>query len=155
MTILKECIKCKETKPFTTEYFHSHIINGKYRHRSASCIECHKKRMKIYNRESYAKNRSRSLVKHYKRYDRAMGWGENDLTESWFEDNINTKSCYYCGANNVPIGMDRIDNNKGHTKNNVVPSCQICNKVKNNIFTVEEFVEIGKIIANIRLKRKL
>lgn len=155
MTISKICTKCGEDKPFTIEHYHSHIITGKYRHRSATCISCHKKKMKSYNKQAYAKNRSRGLVGYYKRHDRARGWGENDLTESWFENNINTKKCLYCGTDSVPIGMDRINNHKGHSTDNVVPCCQVCNKTKNNIFTVEEFMEIGKIIAEIRTKRKL
>lgn len=155
MTISKKCVKCDEVKPFTEEYFHKHIITGKYRHRSASCIECHKKKMRAYNKESYSKNRSRGLVGHYKRHDRKKGWGENDLTEDWFERNINTQSCTYCGTKTEPIGMDRIDNNKGHYMENVVPCCSTCNKVKNNIFTVEEMKRIGKIISDIRLYRKL
>ena len=110
--------------------------------------------MKIYNKESYRKNRSAGLVSHYKRYDRKKGWGNNDLNEEWFEKNINTQPCTYCGTTDEPIGMDRIDNNKGHTTDNVVPCCQICNKVKNNIFTVDEMKKIGKLISEIKLEWK-
>ena len=63
-----------------------------------------------------------------------------------------TKSCFYCG-DTENIGLDRIDNNKGHCKSNVVASCSICNMTRGNRFTVEEFIELGKVIKDIKNKR--
>ena len=37
-----------------------------------------------------------------------------------------TKPCVYCG-DTKRIGADRIDNTKGHTKENCVPCCIECN----------------------------
>lgn len=67
-----------------------------------------------------------------------------------------TKPCYYCGrslADEIGVGLDRINNNRGYYPNNVLPCCGICNKVRNNVFTVEEMLLLGKVIAEIYNKR--
>ena len=43
--------------------------------------------------------------------------------------------------------IDRIDSNKGYTKDNIVLCCFYINKMKNNLET-KDFVEICKIIAD-------
>ena len=63
-------------------------------------------------------------------------------------------NCHYCGVEpekisqssnkNKPYngdyiynGIDRIDNNKGYTMDNVVPCCEICNNAKKNLSKVK------------------
>jgi len=72
-----------------------------------------------------------------------------ELTLEQFKTLI-TKPCHYCGSE--PIGeykrhdwellyfngIDRIDNNKGYTANNVVPCCKHCNRAKRDR-TYEDF----------------
>jgi len=73
-------------------------------------------------------------------------------------------NCYYCGdepsnenkstirkmdidtGNSTFIynGVDRVDNNKPHTKENCVPCCKFCNFSKNNL-SVEEFFDFIKL----------
>ena len=76
------------------------------------------------------------------------------------------QSCYYCG--NSPSqyfnrrgsngkfaynGLDRIDNNKGYTLNNIVPCCGKCNMAKFTM-TVEDFKEwIMRVYNNFILKK--
>jgi len=69
------------------------------------------------------------------------------------------QNCYYCNSSPSSIrivkntngpykynGIDRFDNNKGYTIDNIVPCCKICNIAKNSL-SVEEFgIWIGKII---------
>ena len=102
--------------------------------------------MKLYNGTYYKNNRDAELFKIYRKEDIRKGF-DNDLSEEWLRDNITTKSCFYCGTTSRPIGADRIDNSKGHTQENVVPCCKICNKVRNNIFSVDEMKMLGKVIA--------
>ena len=57
---------------------------------------------------------------------------------------------------NAPRGqytIDRIDNNKGHEINNVVPCCYECNVARGNNFSFEEMKLLGKTIKLIKLKR--
>ena len=49
-----------------------------------------------------------------------------DFSIDWFIDNIMLKPCVYCG-DTKRIGADRIDNTKGHTKENCVQCCIECN----------------------------
>ena len=70
-----------------------------------------------------------------------------------FVDKLTNKPCIYCGDTHN-IGLDRIDNSKGHTKDNVVPCCVECNTVRNDLFTVEEMIKLGKTIRQIKDDRR-
>lgn len=78
----------------------------------------------------------------------------NDIDKDWFLKNISRKECFYCG-DTKNIGLDRIDNNKGHTKDNVIPCCIECNIVRSDRFTVEEMLIIGETIKKIKELREL
>ena len=52
---------------------------------------------------------------------------------------IISKFCIYCGENEKPRGIDRVDNLLGYTIENSVPSCNSCNMMK-KIMTKEEFL---------------
>ena len=82
-----------------------------------------------------------------------------DLTKKQFKE-ITQSNCYYCGAKPSNIakypgyngdciynGLDRVDNNKGYTIDNVVPCCKRCNYAKNNQ-TPKEFKEWVKKVYN-------
>ena len=60
--------------------------------------------------------------------------------------------CIYCG-NTHRVGLDRINNELGHTRDNIVPCCYDCNCARNNNFSFEEMKEIGKVISKIKEKR--
>lgn len=50
-------------------------------------------------------------------------------------------SCAYCGQLPDPVGgIDRIDNNKGYTRDNTLPCCSFCNRAK-HIMPKEAFEE--------------
>ena len=74
-----------------------------------------------------------------------------DLSEELCR-NLFLSKCHYCGIMNsntirsrpsaelfIYNGIDRIDSNKGYTKDNVVSCCCICNKAKTNM-SKEEFL---------------
>jgi len=67
------------------------------------------------------------------------------------------QNCYYCGSSPsnlityrgqnsftfryfVYTGLDRIDNNVGYTRQNVVPCCIICNRAKNSM-AFKDFID--------------
>lgn len=51
------------------------------------------------------------------------------------------KSCHYCKSKLHPLlgGLDRIDNAKGYSRDNVLPCCSMCNDARGHLLTVEEF----------------
>ena len=67
--------------------------------------------------------------------------------------NLVAQECHYCGALRCKItkiqqrfyrskvnGLDRVDNNKGHTLSNCVPCCSDCNYAK-RYMTTNQFME--------------
>ena len=75
--------------------------------------------------------------------------------------NICKQTCFYCGTSPKYIvkvrnkfgndfiynGIDRVDNSKGYTPDNVVPCCKKCNQAKMNL-TVEQFKLLIRSIYN-------
>ena len=99
------------------------------------------------------RSKASKMISSYRNKDKRNGVDICDLTIDWMIDNILTKSCIYCGDTHR-IGCDRLDNNKGHTKNNVVPCCLECNTARNNNFSFEEMKILGKTIGEIKNSRK-
>lgn len=96
------------------------------------------------------RNKISKMLSAYKNKDNKKQRNFN-LTREFMEKIINSY-CIYCGdVENV--GCDRLDNNKGHTVDNVVPACYQCNSTRNNFYSFEEMLEIGKTIKQIKLNR--
>lgn len=87
-----------------------------------------------------------------------------ELSKETFREMI-SRNCYYCNKSpeyreyknynkNGGIifnGIDRVDNNKGYIKDNVVACCEQCNRIKLN-YTLDEFLTKTKdIYENLRL----
>jgi len=73
----------------------------------------------------------------YNAKKRGIAW---NLTDEYIEK-LMIQDCHYCGRKPMSIskgrngsftynGIDRVDNNKGYTEDNVVPCCIICNESK-------------------------
>jgi 5-methylcytosine-specific restriction endonuclease McrA len=54
------------------------------------------------------------------------------------------KTCYYCKSPATPE-LDRKVPKLGYVRDNLVPSCGVCNIVKNNILTHEEMIQLSEI----------
>lgn len=98
------------------------------------------------------RDKASKMCASYKAKDR-INRREYDLTADWLIENILFELCHYCGTDKM-IGCDRRNNSKGHTKNNVIPCCHVCNTTRNNNFSVEEMEILGKTISEINKKRK-
>lgn len=92
------------------------------------------------------------LISSYKCKDKKLGFPVCDIDIDWMIENIMHKPCTYCGDTNK-IGCDRIDNNKGHMKDNVIPCCYECNVARGNNFSYEEMRKLGQTIRTIKQER--
>lgn len=166
----RKCSNCKKEFPLTTEYFHKTTFRGKPDfHRY--CKPCRKltrkdgykykndiekrracKRSADYQRDTIP-GRAMVMLKSYKTTDRKKG-RDCDLTKEWIISNIIDKPCFYCGDTHR-TGCERLDNNIGHTMNNCVPCCPVCNSVRSDILTVLEMKEIGDLIKKLKTKRNI
>jgi 5-methylcytosine-specific restriction endonuclease McrA len=74
---------------------------------------------------------------------------------NWYENQ--KQICHYCSRtlkeiNQIKFGrsnkltIDRKDNNKGYTLDNIVLACMRCNHIKSDYFTEQEMLRIGGII---------
>lgn len=66
--------------------------------------------------------------------------------------------CTYCGGPlpTSAAGLDRLDNSKGYTPENVTPCCAICNYARRDQFTVDEMLRhIGPAVRAIRAERAI
>lgn len=85
------------------------------------------------------------------------------LSKEQFKSLIDS-DCYYCGAkpsnsfvqHNRPLpvyqGIDRLDNTKGYTPDNVVPACIVCNKMKKALSHDEFILHILKVASRFEIK---
>lgn len=166
----RKCVTCKEEKPLDAEHFYrdKNRLGGlMYR-----CKGCDKKRpdnrdthQRWLNLNPTAKARVKEagrkyqqtpmgkasgLLGSYKTFDKKKGY-ENDLTTKDMLEARNSL-CVYCGG--PATGFDRIDNKKGHTKENCVTCCKECNVSRMDNFTHEEMNIIGEAIRVVRAVRE-
>jgi len=85
-----------------------------------------------------------------------------DLTYKEFIELIAMKECFYCGTKiswptpftphgkTAPYNLDRKDNSRGYSKDNVVVCCWPCNSGKGIFFTFEEWVVMARSLRNYR-----
>lgn len=65
--------------------------------------------------------------------------------------------CHYCDLPFVMrrgVGLDRIDNDKGYTKDNVVPCCLLCNRTRGDHLSYTEMKQLGLSMRRIRIVRE-
>ena len=146
----KVCSGCKIEKDIN-EFNKNKTRKDGYHHYCKTCSKeferiyllnpINRKKKNIISLQSYYLNIEQSMIKDYKRSDKKKN-RICDLTIEWVKENITSKKCIYCG-DTKNIGCDRIDNNKGHTKDNVQPCCKNCNYIRNTYFSVEEMKLIG------------
>lgn len=123
------------------------IIFGKNANRSSKTV-------KSATPNSYEERAKASkMISQYKVKDKKKGLQICDFSIDWMITNILHKPCIYCGDTHR-IGADRIDNSKGHTKDNVVPCCYDCNCARNANFSFGEMKIIGASIKKIKEDRE-
>jgi len=74
---------------------------------------------------------ARVILYDSKKSDRKLQ-RSNDLDREFIQDSI-ANGCSYCGETELRMTLDRIDNEQGHLKSNVVPACIRCNLTRGNM----------------------
>jgi hypothetical protein len=159
----KRCSRCKEIKPYNQFYIDNHNPSG----RQSFCKPCRKdytaeRRAQFkkshgiskaqYHYKTNSRYRARQLLAIYKRTDESKGITGKYYSIDELNDVLTKGSCIYCGDRGN-VGLDRIDNKGGHTKDNVVTACGLCNKTRNANFTHTEMFILGKAIRKIKAER--
>lgn len=167
----RRCIKCKEIKPLTTDNFYkekSRPLGFGYTCKPCETIKARTKpsygRLKFFTREQQdnrntwqrayyktVKGRAVQLLKAYQRIDKKQNRRFN-LDQPFLID-LFSKPCIYCGDSDSPIGADRVDNEIGHVKTNIVPACGICNIMRGNTFNHAEMLILGQCVKQIKEDR--
>lgn len=130
------------------DYTVEEIIFGKIKNR-------HSKPVKDYRTSNMTpRQKASKMISSYKNKDKKMGFDNVcDINIDWMIENIFNKQCEYCG-DTERLGCDRINNDKPHTMDNVVPCCYECNCARNNNFSYEEMKIIGETIRKVKDNRK-
>jgi hypothetical protein len=147
---VKYCPSCKETKPHSD--YHWRTVSGR-RHPRAHCKICENLKRR---RRSYMPNddprriRSIKFRNHRWKTDRHYGTdiGRFILSDSRKADRLKNRAndldlpfidsliihpCTYCLNDTIRMTLDRIDNDKGHTRDNVQPACIRCNYLRRDM----------------------
>lgn len=133
----------KHKNEFTME----EIIYGKRTLRKDKPVKDYK------NSSMTIRQKASKMISAYKNKDKTKGLSICDIDIDWMIENIMLKPCIYCG-DTERIGCDRIDNDEGHIKTNVVPCCYECNCARNANFSYKEMRYLGNYIRKIKDKRK-
>lgn len=65
--------------------------------------------------------------------------------------------CNYCKqiVPNTAVGLDRIDNSAGYILGNVLPCCGECNRLRSNVYTVDETEIMVQTIIKYRIENNI
>ena len=128
----RECPLCGEKRDAKKFYTYSF------------CRECQNER----NRSLYKIRINQKLITRYKNYRHKDI--KNNYPNTISKDKaiqLMQTECYWCKSV-VQLGLDRIDNNKGHSEDNIVVCC---NQIRNNIpFEAMECLKPGLIEIEIQ-----
>jgi len=170
LVFYRKCSVCKVDKPLTVDYFHKTVFRGQpdfHRYCKPCRKETRKDSYKYKTLEQQKSDCQRSaeyqyktisgraivLLKSYRTSDRKKN-REFNLTKEWLINNIIDKPCFYC-EDTYRTGCERLDNTKGHTIENCVPCCSVCNTVRSDIFTISEMKELGLKIKELKTRRNI
>jgi hypothetical protein len=138
--ICKTCEKEKNVIDFP-KYYGKKKRTIKYRPHCKKCTyilekerktEEQKQNTRNYQKEYHKKNPLNAKVKSYQFHDRKFNRKSISLPEA--RNLIKGGVCRYCGNDKErELGLDRIDNAKGHELNNVVVCCEKCNFILSDI----------------------
>jgi len=75
-----------------------------------------------------------------------------NITLDEFSEIFKNGKCYYCGGTigYSGVGLDRIDNDLPYNKDNVLPCCGNCNKLRSDKLSVTETEKVIRLLKKLR-----
>lgn len=133
----RQCSRCNKILP----------IENFSNFRDYRCKKCQRLRFKKQSRTP----QGRFTVARCAAKRRNLEW--NIPKETYFQ--LIKMNCHYCSffLNETGIGLDRKDNTKGYTVDNVVPCCKDCNRTRSDHYTYEEMLLLAPTIKLIKENR--
>lgn len=144
----KLCTLCEQSKPLTEMSTTSRHGKSYYRSR---CRKCDGARTSGWIKRNPEKDKNRTNVRRIRAQNErklglrqdyyilidSRGWDRkhgfpNDLNREFIHGLI-AGGCAYCGETDIRMTLDRINNDKGHTRDNVVPACIRCNYTRKDM----------------------
>jgi hypothetical protein len=161
---MRPCPTCGKERVYSREYqFNRAVKNNSQCHKCTMSSAEHRKKLSLSRTgrpQFHCRIRPYEvlyniLVYGAKRRNIFMG-----LTYEEFLEFTNVFDCTYCGTSitwgtHTKTNMDRKDSSLGYTKDNCCVCCKTCNSVKNNIFSHQEALKLGKVIKEIMSERNL
>lgn len=77
-------------------------------------------------------DRARAIFADSRKSDKLKGRSSDGLTVELIRSLIGS-GCHYCGDLSRKMTIDRIENSKGHSSDNILPSCIVCNLVRGSM----------------------
>lgn len=164
---MKQCRHCGQMKEYTEFTNRAASEDGKDSY-CQICCNTRNKRYQAKNRQKFLAQQKRyrektaSTTRIYRQTPgprfaqgrasavrRGLDW---QITFESFVDLI-SRPCFYCEKSLVAEAghsLDRIDNAKGYSLDNVLPCCGTCNKTRNTFFTVDEMKMMMKALQIFR-----
>jgi hypothetical protein len=130
--VRKRCRKCLDKLPIG-DFYRARLPGGRLGNGKSICKICWSEvHSPAYDQQKRDRkdplHRPRFILKDANGMDRKRGLS-NDLTLGWVTELV-SRGCSYCGDPALRMTLDRLDNDKAHTKDNVVPACIRCNFVR-------------------------
>jgi len=101
---------------------------------------------RIYNKQNAHIKRKLADYKYLDKKNKYEGMCDYTYDELLYI--LSTNTCYYCESADQ-LGLDRIDNSKGHLKENTIVACYTCNTIRGDAYTVEEMKAIRSLLDQI------
>jgi hypothetical protein len=152
-----------EMRAKARDYYHNH------RARVRECQNAYYARTKAeqhIKRKAYRDNNKDRIRAERRRvntrYSRAKS-GAKYFGRSWniplsVYRELMSSPCFYCKvsiASESGSGLDRINNALGYEVDNVLTCCAVCNRLRMNVFTVEETQQLGALKAALFAARQM
>lgn len=151
------CVHCQCECGNTADVHYADLLRGQTQSCGCLSVDNAKGLAKLSTAAMIASGRAEAdpKLRTAKRIYRTS-YKDGDLSFQEFIE-LSRKECFYCGvtpSNSMTTsggsifiynGLDRVDNERGHMRDNVVPCCIVCNTAKNNMSSNDFFAWVRRV----------